>query len=585
MKVCNCTLTGGFLLEDPVAITVDAQGAVTLAFQATQAGVANPQTELVAIHRSADGTWGQSEGIATLIAGSVELTMAGSTPTLIWSDTGANGLDSGSYLAMAWAARQADGTWKSAAVNPDLNGSEMAHAPLADGSTLFTWTSGSGALQLNAARFLPDGTQDTSKVLLTSAAVSPHPAAVAADAAGNAIVVTADASGQAQFTGLDGSGPVVDSASVPTAGVTGVPGAFTVTAHDLWSPVTFAWDFGDGTSATGATVAHAFGAAGQYTATATLTDAAGHTTTTSGQVAVTDPPSPASTSTSAKTVTPPASGPNRAEVYGEARDPRHGVDVRPVRGGQARGHDHAPREGRARRPPLRRASAPRDEGAPMHPRDRRLHPARDDHRSVRQADTAGEGATDRGHLHDHADRPRRGGRRVEHAPDLSSSGPPPNPIQDGARASNPPAFAAPEPAALSGLSEVAWAHGLSVSVRSHDADLVRDGGPDPGAGRLIAHCHSSDVLHGPRNVGWLPARRVGRGAGRRLLESGDRLLGGFEERAQGGGEVALAVGGKGIARSLQGGVESLANLPERIGWCLRVGCRCGGSAGQHSVEI
>ena len=42
----NCTLTGGFLLEDPVAITVDAQGAVTLAFQATQAGVANPQTEL-----------------------------------------------------------------------------------------------------------------------------------------------------------------------------------------------------------------------------------------------------------------------------------------------------------------------------------------------------------------------------------------------------------------------------------------------------------------------------------------------------------------------------------------------------------
>ena len=299
----NCTLTGGFLLEDPVAITVDAQGAVTLAFQATQAGVANPQTELVAIHRSADGTWGDSEGIATLPAGSVELTMAGSTPTLIWSDTGANGLDTGSYLAMAWAARQADGTWKAAAVNADLSGSEMAYAPLADGSTLFTWTSGSGALQLNAARFLPDGTQDIPKVLLTSAAVSPHPAAVAADAAGNAIVVTADASGQTQFTGLDGSGPVVDHASVPAAGVAGVADPFTVTAHDLWSPVTSTWDFGDGTSATGATVEHAFGAAGHYTATATLTDAAGHTTTTSGQVAVTDPPSPASTST--KTVTPP----------------------------------------------------------------------------------------------------------------------------------------------------------------------------------------------------------------------------------------------------------------------------------------
>jgi hypothetical protein len=57
-------------------------------------------------------------------------------------------------------------------------------------------------------------------------------------------------------------------------------------------------------------------------------------------------------------------------------------------------------------------------------------------------------------------------------------------LKKASAASNPPAFAAPDAAALRVLSEVAWAHGLSVSVRSHDADLVRDGGQIPAASCL-----------------------------------------------------------------------------------------------------
>jgi len=46
---------------------------------------------------------------------------------------------------------------------------------------------------------------------------------------------------------------------------------------------TFAWDFGDGTTATGATAAHTYGAAGSYTATLTVTDNTGATATATTQ--------------------------------------------------------------------------------------------------------------------------------------------------------------------------------------------------------------------------------------------------------------------------------------------------------------
>jgi hypothetical protein len=92
------------------------------------------------------------------------------------------------------------------------------------------------------------------------------------------------------------------------------------------------------------------------------------------------------------------------------------------------------------------------------------------------------------------------------------------------------------------------------------ADRDRSTGPLKAPSHALSFGHP---LQGPRDVGRLPVGRVGRRAGRRLLEGGDRLLGSLEKRAQGAGEVVLAVGSEGIARFLQGGVEPLANLPER----------------------
>jgi hypothetical protein len=98
---------------------------------------------------------------------------------------------------------------------------------------------------------------------------------VGVDAAGDATAVYVDAT--AVHTALvDATPPTLSGVQVPATGAVGQPLTFSAASADLWSAVTTNWDFGDGTSATGSPVGHAYPAPGDYAVKVTALDAAGH---------------------------------------------------------------------------------------------------------------------------------------------------------------------------------------------------------------------------------------------------------------------------------------------------------------------
>lgn len=107
---------------------------------------------------------------------------------------------------------------------------------------------------------------------------------------------------------FDAGGPGVTTASVPTTAAPGQPVTMSATFADLWSGVSPGgptWDFGDGTTATGAQVTHTYATAGTYTITVGATDTLGNKGSATYTITVaTPPPPPTSTLPSPTTSTP-----------------------------------------------------------------------------------------------------------------------------------------------------------------------------------------------------------------------------------------------------------------------------------------
>ncbi|HEV2814621.1 MAG TPA: PKD domain-containing protein, partial [Solirubrobacteraceae bacterium] len=108
----------------------------------------------------------------------------------------------------------------------------------------------------------------------------------AGDDAGNALLLWgrvehvdgSTAANSMRSAAYDGAPPVIRDVSAPERGTAGSVLAFGASVVDVWSPVsTIAWDFGDGTTATGARVEHAYGAPGRYGVIVRATDARGMT--------------------------------------------------------------------------------------------------------------------------------------------------------------------------------------------------------------------------------------------------------------------------------------------------------------------
>lgn len=104
------------------------------------------------------------------------------------------------------------------------------------------------------------------------------------------------------YTPAPNAAPVaIIHASVSNLKVT-VDGSSTVDGDG--EVVEFAWDFGDGVAASGATASHTYGAAGTYTVTLTVTDDEGASDATTQEVTTTAP-------------APPPPPPPSAPVFGQ----------------------------------------------------------------------------------------------------------------------------------------------------------------------------------------------------------------------------------------------------------------------------
>jgi hypothetical protein len=115
---------------------------------------------------------------------------------------------------------------------------------------------------------------------------------VAADGDGNALTAFKDGNGVAT-AGFDGVGPRFTGFSALSGGLTGQDLPFSASADDAWSgPPAFSWSFGDGATAAGASVSHAYAASSAYTVSVTAADGVGNTTQHGGGISITPAPTP-----------------------------------------------------------------------------------------------------------------------------------------------------------------------------------------------------------------------------------------------------------------------------------------------------
>ena len=130
----------------------------------------------------------------------------------------------------------------------------------------------------------PDGTVGPKQVMGEGAAGQLH--GLASDDQGSVADWWVVQGGKMRLSVLDAGAPALGVVSVPATGMSGQPLPMNATATDRWSIVSTSWQFGDGATAAGASVAHAYAKPGAYTVTVTATDAIGHATTETRTVTV-----------------------------------------------------------------------------------------------------------------------------------------------------------------------------------------------------------------------------------------------------------------------------------------------------------
>jgi hypothetical protein len=165
---------------------------------------------------------------------------------------------------------------------------DVAAGPSGDAAV--TWQRSDGTNTIVQAAVRPAGTGFGPVTDLSAPgrdAVAPR---LGVDTGGDAIVVWQRSEGtntNDQAAGYDAAGPQLRGQSIPATATTGTAASYAVSPLDVWSPVgSTQWIFDDGTSASGASVAHDFASPGDHVVAVTATDALGNTTSATRLVTV-----------------------------------------------------------------------------------------------------------------------------------------------------------------------------------------------------------------------------------------------------------------------------------------------------------
>lgn len=221
-------------------------------------------------------------------------------------DAVSNGGFFGPYLNNPSLIRRSDGTVTAAWVDTDLIGSpRLSTADMAPSATAFGAKDDvegfggativgatdmarltGGALGLVAsdgtavrAATSPSGQPFGAPVDLVTGADTPSSALLAGDGLGGLVATwtQADGANRRAFTRFyDDAAPIVSGAVTPAALDAGQAGTFSATATDSWTGATPVWDFGDGQTASGASVSHAYAGGGLFAVSVRARDAAGN---------------------------------------------------------------------------------------------------------------------------------------------------------------------------------------------------------------------------------------------------------------------------------------------------------------------
>jgi hypothetical protein len=200
----------------------------------------------------------------------------------------------GSPKAVRWAARPPGGSF---GATGDLASSFGDSAPQTFAS-LTTLAGGDVMSVFARQRIVQSATRSHGGAFGPIDDVATHPSDLlvtpwlAADGHGDAVAAWSRSSPSeflVEVTHYDATPPVLGTIDVPAAGVAGAALTMSAAGTDAFSPVSSSWSFGDGTSADGAQVSHAYAAPGRYEVKVTLTDGAANTASATRTIDVAAP--------------------------------------------------------------------------------------------------------------------------------------------------------------------------------------------------------------------------------------------------------------------------------------------------------